>query len=293
MFCEGMDDIELPGFLVDIYTLNRKNSCNQPDIEALHDPLLIHVDDGNVIPITVSECKLKNIPLTPIELKGIGKQIISEELTCSACSNVTFFIRKVGNEWLCPSCAKIKMKRPDCCGYPSGCDSCGGIVDRMILISGTLLCLRDECLMPFGYYLPREDVLLCTCEMDFLSDMEKKGLLIKDLIGIVRTHFPKKSKNTRKEIVLADLYMTRNDRCLPCQLSKRYRLIEGKSSDWEIVRGKKITCSCNFSFLTSSFSSSFRKGSSTLSTPVSRSNCLRSQSSGDLNEEYTDSTSEI
>lgn len=300
--CEGMNNIGIPDFLVDIYTLTRDFS-NQPDIEASQNSLVKYADDRNVIPISVSECKLKNIPLTTVELRGIGKRIQSEEMTCMSCKNPTFFIRKIGNDWLCPPCAKSKMEkagittRPECCGYPSGCDCCGGVVNKMLLIhSGkhtTLLCLRDECLMPFKYCLTREDDMTCTCEIDFLSDLEAESLLIGDLAKMVGKYLIKKYRNVRKEVVLADLYMTRKDKCFPCQISQRYQVITEDSSNCEIVHGKKVTCSCSFSFLTSSFSSSFRRGSSALSTPVSTPNCLLSQSNGDLMEEYTDSTSEI
>ena len=307
MFCENLDreetDFGIPDFLADIYTLKRDSFCHQPDIESSHDPLLKYPDERNIIPITVSECKVKKIPLTTIELRGIGQRILSEEMVCMSCQNPAFFIRKTGKKWLCPLCAKSTMEdmgistRPECCGYPSGCDSCGGVVNRMILIHAgkktIFLCLRDECLMPFKYCLPNNNAAVCTCEIDSLSDLKAQNVIIDDLSGTIGNYLIKKYHASRKEMVLADLHMTRKDRCLPCQLAERYQVIDEESSNWEKVDGEKVTCSCSFSFLTSSYSNSCRKGSSLLSTPVSSPNCLRSQSSGDLTEEYTDSTSEI
>jgi hypothetical protein len=308
--CRDLDDIGIPEFLVDIYTLDRTQICNQPNIESSRDPHLKRTDNRNVIPITVSECKMRNIPLITLNLRGFGnRRVSSEELMCSNCANPAFFIRKIGNDWLCPQCAINKMQnsgiatRPECCGFPSGCDSCGGIVNRMLRIEtaipgnhkSLLLCLRDECLMPFGYCLPGEHIFgrACTCSIDFLSDLKRDGLLIDDLIETVGTFFDfRKIYGARREMVLGDLHMTRNDRCLPCQIATKYQLITDESSDWEIVSGKEATCSCSFSFLAPS-SISRRQGSSTLSTPVSSTNRLRSQSNGDLTEEYTDSTSEI
>lgn len=303
-----LDDSNLPDFLVDIYTLDRDQFCNQPNIESCRDSELKCIDSRNIIPITILECRKKNIPLITLDLIGLGNRKIStEELMCSDCRNPAVFIRKIRDGWLCPMCSISKMKslgispRPNCCNLPSGCDSCGGIVNRMVKIharknedrSFLLLCLRDECLMPFGYYLPREYDLTCTCDTDLLSDLKTEGLLIKDLLGTVGNFFKhvRINRNNRKATVLADLHMTRNDRCLPCQMTRRYQLITDKSPDWEAVKGKDVTCSC-FSFPISSFSIS-RQGNSSLSTPVSSSNRRRSQSSGDLTEEYTDSTSEI
>jgi hypothetical protein len=313
MYDENLEvdmDLGIPECLIDIYTLDRTYICNHPNIQSSRDSQLKHIDDRNIIPITISDCKIKNIPTINLELCSYGnRKILCEELMCSACGNPTFFIRKIRNNYLCPSCAMNKMEiegiplRPNCCDLPTGCDSCGGIVNRMIEIKRAnkgstgktplLLCLRDECLMPFGYCLPSETDFACTCDVDILSDLETEGTLIDDLVGMVSKFYVKsRPRGARKEMVLADLHMTRKDRCLPCQISSRYQVISGKSTDWEIVKGRDVTCSCNIP-LFSSGSISCRRGSSSLSTPVSSSNFRRIQSSGDLMDEYTDSTSEI
>ena len=301
-FGSDTNPLDLPGYLLDIYTLRR--SVPDPPVEGMR-LVAFEPDTTNLIILSREEAATRGMPLFKREIQrgpaclGLGV-VETEELACGHCGRATLFIRRIGINWLCPSCALEELEsqgelRPTCCGLPLGCDSCGGIVKPMIEIQRQgryplLVCSRDQCLMPFGYRVPNP-FLVCTCEVDMARIIDSK--IGRDLGGIVRGYLIMKRNywGTRRAVVLGDLSVTMPDRCLPCQIERDYK-------SWALtgdrVTGPDRVCRCSNSLLTGSSSLlGSNAGKASLLTPVSTPNCRRTQSSGERSDTYTPSTSEI
>lgn len=284
-------DLYLPTANVDIYTIDQPRNSIYKFPHSLN--YCIH-DDSNCISISIDQAIQKGIPVTRIT----ARKLTTIEMECSKCHNPAMYIRKLNNEYLCPSCFFISAKALDgvraaCCDNPIGCDSCGGVSCRqnkkkgMIEISdknyGDLfLCARDECLLPFNYCIsPLYHDVPCTCEYDASKEIVKimgrdPGSVTVKYIGAA---IP--SRSERFEGLSADFRPISESYCLRCQLFGCAQVV---SKSW-FVDGTSKVCSCSSVFWG-------RRGSGSLST-VNTPSRRRRKSSGDLRDEYTPSTSEI
>ena len=145
--------------LLDIYTLNHsciEGSKCEPDL-------------SNTIHISRSQAQLK------------GMNASSGSLTCQECSKITPFLydSDFTPRYLCPPCLYSMgghKRRCNICSKKHGCDSCGGKPDVMIWIDREekthenmlLLCARDRCMMPFGFYIENNS-LACSCSLNLSS----------------------------------------------------------------------------------------------------------------------------
>jgi hypothetical protein len=273
------DEIAVPAYLTDIYTLKRTGI--EPTIEAAQLHGLVP-DQDNLIPVSGNEALLKGIPLVKCPCSGSGNSVYSE-LACSQCGHVALFIRHVQDAWLCPPCAvsvldALDELRPPCCERPLGCDACGGIVESMITVPRTgrdalLLCARDQCLMPFGYRINALS-LTCTCEVDIA--LAVKGQLLPELEELILDYLPLKSSyvGLRRASVLGDLTTTTSTRCLRCQIERRYTSL---GTGFIPAHGREVTCSC-FQGSPPSRDRSRTERRQSVHTPVSGLSCSRSTS---------------
>lgn len=290
-YLSPFSELDFPSSIVDIYTID------QPRYSVYTAPVPVDYcipDDSNHILIAVQEALDKQIPL--IEIHTPSGSLA--EMMCSNCLRTTIYMRKLDQAWLCPPCFLTQANKQDgvrasCCDNPLGCDSCGGISQGIKSTKGMMeisdekygdlfLCARDECLLPFGYYImPLYHKVACTCEYDFLKVVSH--IIGRDLNSIVTKYLAAThpTQSTRYEGISADLRPIYASRCLHCQLTANNQTV---SRSW-LVDGKAKVCSCSTVF----WGRRGRGSLSTLNTPSRR----RRKSSGDLTDEYTPSTSEI
>ena len=86
-----------------------------------------------------------------------------------------------------------------------------------------LLCARDRCMMPFGFYIENNS-LACSCELDILNALKTK--IPKDIHNILYewTVDPGVWEFWNyQSFRLGDMSKSQADRCLPCQIRKKYK----------------------------------------------------------------------
>ncbi len=185
------------------------------------------ITSSNVIFITIAAAKEKKLTLDE-----------GSNLVCDKCSRKTLFLYEASIGRVCPPCLNEHWgERRSChaCYRKIGCDSCGGMNLGMVEANGPygyiLLCLKNKCLMPFGYYVDSFKCnARCSCERDIFRLVKKK--LPTDLHPFVRNFLVDPSFSwdywmPERPIHLGDLSWTRKDRCLPCQLSAKYKHVKG------------------------------------------------------------------
>lgn len=216
--------------LCDIYTLKTHRTFK-------HETDLCRNDLRNMLKAyTKGPHKTSNTP----EFK-----IANKELICSQCSKETLFIYDSINGLLCPSCfhSTIKMKHGyECnmCYKQYGCITCGSDTDQMIDIDDQICCLRDRCLMPFGYYILNNKES-CICEQIAFNRIRPK--LPDDIANVVRAYLFMsyiiiESQSPKQ---LPDLSIMPNDTCFPCYKAKRYKDVTCIA---EFGSGEDMICSC-------------------------------------------------
>ena len=224
---------DCPDRLVDIYTLGGPQWEVNWTSEGIIDSIVpssgfnavegtrCSPDKSNLISITVAFARKGKLPIRADPITG------QSQLTCQSCRKATRFLYDSSIGYVCPPCLHARWGYArDCprCGRKIGCDSCGGVADVMIEADDNLLlCAQDRCAMPFGYYI-QHGKLVCSCERDIIRGMGEK--LLTDLIPIVEEMIvdpPNAWSYWREQSVqLGDLSMSRADRCLPCQISRKY-----------------------------------------------------------------------
>ncbi len=199
-----------------------------------------------------SNCDYRNVILLSIEQAMIRKIPMNKDrnLICEKCKGATIFIYDSSIGYICPLCLYLYTKnKRNCqsCYKKQGCDSCGGMCLSMVQVfnksDNLLLCIKNKCLMPFGYHINKSySDIPCSCERDALYELSDK--LPKDIVSIIS----KMVINPQdvywfvgKSLLLEDLSWTNPNKCLSCQLTIKYKLV----SKFDYVNGYDYVCQCS------------------------------------------------
>lgn len=200
-----------------------------------HKDIMQSYDVSNILFISSEQACKKKLSLSS-----------SKELVCTACHKETLLLWDSSVGAVCPPCMHHRLGDLRCCSIcrkKPGCDSCGGILPDMVNVENSdgevTLCMNNACLMPFGFRISFK-FLSCTCEFDIVDLLTKK-LPHPGICGIIRKMLISKyihSYYNNSIICMPDLSIVKAYRCIPCQLRKKYKIID----DYRHVRAPICTC---------------------------------------------------